>query len=109
MQPLGPMTLPQCEGDESGQHASPARLVDYLPAGRRHILVGQLFEYLKEVRRIDDGYALQFDPADDLEGLIGTMSDYILFEGLHSPHLTFAIVGESQEKAFWLEVRGARH
>ncbi|MDR4468927.1 MAG: hypothetical protein MRJ68_11650 [Nitrospira sp.] len=107
MQSPRSMTTPQWEGEESGYQALPSRLADCLQARRRQIIVSQLFEYLKDVQRIDDGYALQFDRSDDPEELIGIMADYILFEGVHSPQLTFAIVGDPQEKVFWLQVREA--
>mgnify|MGYP003403022547 CR=1 FL=1 len=51
-------------------------------------------------------YALQVHRSDDSEDLIGIIADYIVFESLNSPQLTFAIVEEPPTKAFWLQVRG---
>lgn len=69
MQSRTSMTTWKWEGGESGHHTLPSRLADCLSAGRRQILVSHLFEYLKEVQHIDDGYALQFDRSDGLEDL----------------------------------------
>lgn len=75
---------------------------------RRRILLSQLFQYVKEIQSIDHGYALRFDRSDDLEDLdklIGKLSNYIIFEGRKAPQLTFAIVEEPPAKTFWLQVR----
>ena len=73
---------------------------------RRQILVRNLFKYVKEIQNIDDGYALRFHRSENLEDLIGIMADYIVFESLNSPQLTFAIVEEPPTKDFGLQVRG---
>jgi hypothetical protein len=73
---------------------------------RRQILVRTLFKSVKAIQHIDDGYALRFDRSENLEDLIGIMADYIVFESLNSPELTFSIVEEPPAKAFWLQVRG---
>jgi hypothetical protein len=72
-------------------------------ASRRQILVADLFKHIKEIQSIDDGYA--FKVVDRSEHVIRRIADYILFESLNSPQLTFTIVEEPQAKAFWLQVR----
>ena len=72
---------------------------------RRQMLVGELFKHVKEIQSIDNGYGLCFHRSDDLEDLLGNVAEYIVFESLNSPQLTFTIVEEPQAKAFWLQVR----
>jgi hypothetical protein len=78
---------------------------------RRRILLSQLFQHVKETQSIDHGYALRFDRPDDLEDLdklIGKLSNYIIFENRKSPQLTFSVVEEPPAKTFWLQVRSIR-
>jgi hypothetical protein len=78
---------------------------------RRRLLVNSLFKYVEEIRNLDAGYALRFcrsHTQEDLEALIGTIADYIIFESRNAPQLTFEIVGESSDKVFWLQVRGLK-
>lgn len=72
----------------------------------RQVLVGNLFKHAKEIQRIDHGYSLRFYRSNDLEELIGTIAEYVIFECLNAPHLSFSIAEEPQAKAFWLQVRG---
>lgn len=71
---------------------------------RRRMLVGKLFKHVEEIQRIDNGYAFCFHRPDNPEDLIGIIADYIVFESLNSPQLTFALDDEPQAKAFWLQV-----
>lgn len=76
---------------------------------RRRLLVNNLFKYVEEIRNLDAGYAFRFCRShrqEDLEALIGTIADYIIFESRNAPQLTFEIVGESYDEVFWLQVRG---
>ncbi len=73
---------------------------------RRQMVVSNLVKYVKEIQKLDDGYALRFHRPDDSEDLIGRIADYIVFESLNSPQLTFAIVQGPRANAFWLQVRG---
>ena len=78
---------------------------------RRRTLVNGLFTYVEEIQNLDSGYALRFRRShdqDDLEALIGTIADYIIFESRNAPQLTFEVVEEARERAFWLQVRGIR-
>lgn len=92
---------------------SPAQqlLVSPLPhphpsmALHRQVLVGNLFKHAKEIQRIDHGYSLRFYRSNDLEELIGTIAEYVIFECLNAPHLSFSIAEEPQAKAFWVQVR----
>jgi hypothetical protein len=54
------------------------------------------------------GYALRFRRSDDLEELNGKIAEYVVFESLNSPQLTFAIVEEPPTKVFGLQVRGLK-
>lgn len=67
------------------------------------MLVSSLFKYVAEIQEIEDGYAFKFRRS---ELLIRRIADYILFEGQHSPQLTFALVAEPNGGALWLQVRG---
>lgn len=73
---------------------------------RRQMVVSNLVKYVKEIQKLDDGYALRFHRSDDSKDLIGIIADYIVFESLNSPQLTFAIVQGPRANAFWLQVRG---
>jgi hypothetical protein len=117
MQSRRPIPTVQWEGEEFGYQgiARPKFGLEHVPvsplpsppiAMRRQILVSNLFKSVKAIQHIDDGYALQFHRSENLEDLIGIMVDYIVFESLNSPQLTFAIVEEPPTKAFWLQVRG---
>jgi hypothetical protein len=117
MQSRRPISTVQWEGEEFGYPciARPQFRVAHMPvsplprppiAMRRQILVRNLFKSVKAIQHIDDGYALQFHRSDDLEELIGKIAEYIVFQSLNSPQLTFAIVEEPQVKVFWLQVRG---
>ncbi len=78
---------------------------------RRRTLVNGLFTYVEEIQNLDSGYALRFRRShdqDDLEALIRTIADYIIFESRNAPQLTFEVVEEARERAFWLQVRGIR-
>jgi hypothetical protein len=37
---------------------------------------------------------------------IRRIADYIVFEGLHSPQLTFVLAAEQDSGVMWLQVRG---
>ncbi|TKB70694.1 MAG: hypothetical protein E8D52_00960 [Nitrospira sp.] len=117
MQSRQRISMLQWEGEEFGYQciARPQFRLAHMPvsplprppiAMRRQILVRNLFKYVKEIQKLNDGYALQFHRSENLEDLIGIMADYIVFESLNSPQLTFAIVEEPPTKAFWLQVRG---
>jgi hypothetical protein len=89
-----------------GHQASVSRPHNSPMALRRQMLVGNLVKYMKEIQKLDDGYALRFRRSNDLEHLIGIIADYIVFESLNSPQLTFEIVQGPRGNAFWLQVRG---
>ncbi len=76
---------------------------DQALALRRQMLVSRLFKYVAEIQEIGEGYAFKFRRS---ELLIRRIADYILFEGQHSPHLTFVLVQELNSGALWLQVRG---
>ncbi|THJ18544.1 MAG: hypothetical protein CAF42_009625 [Nitrospira sp. CG24B] len=117
MQSRRPISTVQWEEEEFGYQciARPQFRLAHVPvsplpsppiAMRPQILVRNLFKSVKAIQHIDDGYALQFHRSENLEDLIGIMADYIVFESLNSPQLTFAIVEEPPTKAFGLQVRG---
>ena len=70
---------------------------------RREMLVTGLFKYMAEIQEIEGGYAFKFSRS---ELLVRRVSDYLLFEGQHSPQLTFALVAELNDGAVWLQIRG---
>lgn len=72
-------------------------------AVRREMLVTGIFKYMEEIQEIEDGYAFKFRRS---ELLIRRIADYLVFEGQHSPQLTFVLVAESHDGAVWLQVRG---
>jgi hypothetical protein len=117
MQSRRPIPTVQWEGEEFGYQgiARPQFGLEHVPvsplpsppiAMRRQILVRKLFKYVKDIQNVDDGYALRFQQSEDLEDLIGIIAEYIVFESLNSPLLTFALVEEPQAKVFWLQIRG---
>ena len=71
---------------------------------RREMLVTALFKYMAEIQEIEGGYAFKFRRS---ELLIRRIADYIVFEGQHSPQLTFVLVAESNDGAVWLQIRGS--
>ena len=71
---------------------------------RREMLVTGLFKYMAEIREIEGGYAFKFCRS---ELLVRRIADYIVFEGQHSPQLTFARVEEPNGGPLWLQVRGS--
>jgi len=71
---------------------------------RRHMLVSSLFKYVMEIQELEDGYAFKFRRS---ELLTRGIADYIVFEGQHSPQLTFVLVAEPNDGALWLQVRGS--
>ena len=83
-------------------------LVTFFPdpalALHREMLVTGLFKYMAEIQELDDGYAFKFRRS---ELLIRRIVDYIVFEGQHSPQLTFVLIAEPNEGAVWLQVRGS--
>ena len=79
------------------------KLSDPALALRRQMLVSGLFQYVSMVQELEDGYAFKFRRS---ECLARRIADYVLFEGLHSPGLTFVIVVEPDCAASWLQVRG---
>ena len=89
-----------------GQQALVSRPHNSPMALRRQMVVSKLFKYVKEIQKLDDGYALRFHRSDDSKDPIGIIADYIVFESLNSPQLTFAIVQGPRDNAFWLQVRG---
>lgn len=91
-----------------GSHLLVSPLGDPALTLRRRMLVNGLFKYVEEIQSLDVGYALRFDRSHDLEELIGTIADYIIFESRNAPQLTFEIVGEPHHKAFWLQIGGLK-
>ena len=71
---------------------------------RREILVSGLFKYVAEIQELEDGYAFKFRRSGLLNRRI---EDYLRFERLHAPQLTFALIEESNEGPLWLQVRGS--
>ena len=67
-------------------------------------MVSSLFKYAAEIQELGDGYAFKFRRS---ELLTRRIADYIVFEGQHSPQLTFVLVAEPNESALWLQVRGS--
>ena len=67
------------------------------------MLVAGLFKYVAEVQDIENGYAFRFKRS---ELLTRRIADYLLFEGQHSPQLSFMLIVEPNRGPFWLEVRG---
>ena len=82
-------------------------LVTFFPdpalALRREMLVTGLFKYMAEIQVIEGGYAFKFCRS---ELLVRRIANYIVFEGQHSPQLTFALVAELNDGAVWLQIRG---
>jgi hypothetical protein len=70
---------------------------------RQQMQVSTLFKYVAEIQEIEDGYAFKFRRS---ELLVRRIADYIVFEGQHSPQLTFELVMEPNCGALWLQVRG---
>jgi hypothetical protein len=70
---------------------------------RRQMLVAGLFKHVAEIHEIEDGYAFRFKRSDLLARRI---ADYLLFEGQHSPQLSFMLIVEPNGGPLWLEVRG---
>jgi hypothetical protein len=83
-------------------------LVTYFPdpalALRREMLVTGLFKYMAEIQEIEGGYAFKFCRS---ELLARRIAGYIVFEGQHSPQLTFALAAEPNGGPLWLQVRGS--
>lgn len=77
---------------------------DPVLALRRQMLVSSLFKYVAEIQEIEDGYAFKFRRS---ELLVRRIADYIVFEGQHSPQLTFVLVAEPNGGVLWLQVRGS--
>jgi hypothetical protein len=73
---------------------------------RREMLVTGLFKYMAENQELADGYAFKFRRS---ELLIRRIADYIVFDGQHSPQLTFVLIAEPNDGAVWLQVRGAEN
>lgn len=59
---------------------------------------------MAEIQEIEGGYAFKFCR---LELLIRRIADHILFEGRHSPQLTFVLVSEPNDGAVGLQVQGS--
>jgi len=70
---------------------------------RREMLVSSLFKYVAEIQDLEDGHAFKFRRS---ELLVRRIADYIVFEGQHSPQLTFTLIAEQDGGALWLQVRG---
>ena len=79
------------------------RLSDPALALRREMLVTGVFKYVAEIQELVDGYAFKFRRS---ELLTRRIADYLLFEGLHAPQLTFALIAEPNGGALWLQIRG---
>lgn len=93
------------------RHGLVSPLRDPVLTLRRSMLVNSLFKYAGDIRRLADGYALRFlcaQDQDEQEELIGTIADYIFFESRNAPQLTFEVIEEPRERAFWQQVRGIR-
>jgi len=69
---------------------------------RREILMSALFKYVAEVREIEDGHAFKFPRGAMIARRI---ANYILFEGVHSPQMSFVVIADPNGKELWLEVR----
>lgn len=67
------------------------------------MLVAGLFKYVAEVQDFEDRYAFRFKRSGLLTRRI---ADYLLFEGQHSPQLSFMLIVEPNGGPVWLEVRG---
>lgn len=80
-----------------------AQAPDPALALRRQMLVSSLFKYVAEIQELEDGYAFKFRRS---ELLTRRIADYIVFEGQHSPQLTFVLAAEPNGGALWLQVRG---
>jgi hypothetical protein len=80
------------------------RFPDPALALRREMLVTGLFKYMAEIQELEGGYAFKFCRS---ELLVRRIADYIVFEGQHSPQLTFALVAEPNGGPLWLQVRGS--
>lgn len=70
---------------------------------RRQMLVAGLFKYVSEIDELEDGYAFKFRRSGFLARRI---ADYILFESLNSPQLSFVLVVEPQARGLWLQIIG---
>lgn len=70
---------------------------------RRRMLVSGLLKHVSEIQALEDGYAFRFCRS---ELLTRRIADYILFEGQHSPRLTFVLIAEPNGGSLWLQVRG---
>lgn len=91
-----------------GQQALASPVLHPGKIARRQMLVSEFFKEVKEIRNSDNGYGFRFDQSDDLdalEDLLTKIAQYILFESLNSPRLTFAIDEEPKTNGFWLQVR----
>lgn len=71
---------------------------------RRRVVVRALFRYFEDIREIEDGYAYRFRWS---KHLIRRLGDFLLFEGRHSPELSFMITTEPDGRAVWLQIREA--
>lgn len=85
------------EGDMLSQ-----RSIRTLMTIRQQMLVTDLFRYVKEIQKVDDGYTFKFSRS---KHLIKRIIDYILLEDRNAHHRTFEILAKSQGAALWLHVR----
>ena len=67
------------------------------------MLVAGLFKYVSEIDELEDGYAFKLRRSGFLAR---RLADYILFESLNSPQLSFVLVVEPQERGLWLQIIG---
>lgn len=88
----------------SCSHTLVSPILDPVIAMRRRVVVLALFRYFEDIRGIDNGYAYKFRWS---KHLLRRLGDYLLFEGRHSPELSFMITTEPDGKAVWLQVREA--
>jgi hypothetical protein len=82
------------------------RFPDSALAFRREMLVTGLFKYMAEIQEIEGGYAFKFCRS---ELLVRRIADYIVFEGQHSPQLTFVLVAVPNGGPLWLHIRGSEN
>ncbi len=67
------------------------------------MLVSGLLNSIDEIQEIEQGYAFKFRRS---ESLARRIADYLLFEAVNSPQLSFVLVVEPNEGGLWLQIRG---
>jgi hypothetical protein len=87
----------------SFNHSLMARFPDPVLALRRDRLVTGLFTCSAEIQEIEGGYVVKFRRS---ELLVRRITEYIVFEGQHSPQPTFSLVSEPNGGVSWFQVGG---